>query len=492
MSEALDLLIIGAGFSGLAMAIRADRDGFSRFLILEKSAAIGGTWHDNTYPGAASDIPSHLYSLSFAPNADWSRLYPRQPEIEAYLRDLVSEHGLTGRLRLGTKVTTARWDEEAGLWRVETDRGDYTARVLVSGAGGLHHPALPNIPGLDGFAGPAFHSARWDHGCDLTGRRVGVIGTGASAVQIVPEIVARVARLTLFQRSAPWVLPRGDRAYTERERKIFARVPLARQLHRAKLYWQHEIVALLGFAKISRVTAIGETLGRRHIARAVNDETLRRTLTPTYRLGCKRVLVSDDYYPALTRANVAVVTEPIRAVGPHGVVTADGTEHLLDVLILATGFDVEGGFARIRIVGRGGVALSEAWRSGMDAYQGLAVHGFPNFFLLLGPNTALGHNSVLLMIEAQVAHVLDALRHLSHHPGRVLEVNLEAQTAFREKVDARMADSIWMRGGCGSWYLDGSGRNRTIWPGSVPAYRRGARRMRLADYETRQFGDRSP
>lgn len=487
----LDLVIIGAGFSGLAMAIRADRAGFSRFLILEKAEAVGGTWHDNTYPGAASDIPSHLYSLSFAPNANWSRRYPRQPEIAAYLRGLVAENGLRDRLRLGTTVTTARWDAAAKLWRVETDRGEIRARVLVSGAGGLHHPALPAIPGLDAFAGPVFHSSRWNHACDLAGRRVGVIGTGASAVQIVPEIVERVAHLTLFQRSAPWVLPRGDRAYTDRERRLFARVPLARQFHRAKLYWEHEIVALLGFGRVSRVTAIGERLGRRHIARAIADPDLRIKLTPPYRLGCKRVLVSDDYYPALARPNAAVVTEPIRAVRPHAVVTADGAEHALDVLVLATGFDVARGFARIRILGRDGVSLAEAWRTGLDAYRGLAVHGFPNFFLLLGPNTALGHNSVLLMIEAQVAHVLDALRHLARRPGQALEVRREAQARFRAEIDDRMTGSIWTSGGCGSWYLDDAGRNRTIWPGSVPAYVRSTRRLRIADYAPTDSGDRS-
>lgn len=484
MSEALDLVIVGAGFSGLAMAIRADQAGFRRFLILEKAESVGGTWHANTYPGAASDVPSHLYALSFAPRSDWSRLYPRQPEIAAYLRGLVARFGLGDRLSLNTRVTGARWDEAAGLWRVETDRGAHAARVLVCAVGGLHHPALPDLPGLESFAGPAFHTARWDHGCALAGRRAGVIGTGASAVQIVPEIVGDVAHLTLFQRSPPWVLPRHDRAHTPRERAVFAWAPFARKLFRLALFWRHEIAAFTGFTRISSATRFGEDLGRKHLRRVIPDPALREKLTPRYRLGCKRVLISDEYYPALAEPHVAVVSAPIRSVTPGGIVTADGAEHPLDVLILATGFDVTGSFSQIDLLGRGGVRLAQAWRDGMDAFHGVSVHGFPNLFLLLGPNTGLGHNSVLLMAEAQIAHVLGALRYLRRHPQAVLDVRREAQGRFRAEVDARMRDSIWTRGGCGSWYLDGEGRNRTLWPGTVPAYVRGVRRMRVGDYET--------
>ena len=483
MSESLDLLIVGAGFSGLGMAIRADRAGFGRFLILEKAADVGGTWQANTYPGAASDIPSHLYSLSFAPKADWSRLFPRQPEIEAYLRGLVDGHGLRGRLRLKTLAHTATWDEAAGLWRVETDRGVHTARVLVSAIGALHHPSIPKLPGLEGFAGPAFHSSRWDHACDLRGRRVGVVGTGASAIQFVPEIVGEVAHLTLFQRSAPWVLPRGDRPVAERDKARYARLPLTRWLLRQRLFWQREMVAFAGFTRVSKLTETGEKVGRHHLRKAVKDKALREALTPRYRLGCKRVLLSDDYYPALARPNVSVVTDGIERVLPHGIRTADGIEHALDAIVFGTGFDVAGSFERITVTGRDGASLKEAWRDGMDAFQGLAVHGFPNLFLLLGPNTGLGHNSVVAMIETQVTHVLGALRHLRRHPGRALDVTREAQGRFRAEVDRRMQGSIWTSGGCGSWYLDGEGRNRTLWPASVTAYWRGARRMRRKDYE---------
>jgi cation diffusion facilitator CzcD-associated flavoprotein CzcO len=482
VSEApLDLVIVGAGFSGLAMAIRADRAGFPRFAVLEKADRIGGTWRDNTYPGAASDVPAHLYSLSFAPRSDWSRLFPRQGEIQAYLEALVAEHGLADRLRLGTTVLGAAYDEASCLWRVETDRGVVSARVLVGAVGALHAPARPALPGLDDFAGPCFHTAAWDHGCDLRGQRVGVIGTGASAVQIVPEIAGHAAHLTLFQRSPAWILPRHDRSYGPVAKTLLGIDPL-RRLYRAGLFWRREMLALLGFTRVSRLTAGGESLARAHLKRAIPDSDLRRRLTPSYRLGCKRVLLSDDFYPTLTRPDVSLVTEAIRAVTPHGIVTADGTAHALNVLILATGFSPSGSFDRLALTGRDGRTLAQAWCAGADAFHGIAMAGFPNLFLLLGPNTGLGHNSVLAMVEAQVAHVLGCLRWLQKNPGRAVEVRAQAQSEFRASVDARLADSIWARGGCGSWYLDGKGRNRTLWPGTATAYRRGARRLRRRDY----------
>ncbi|WP_375275230.1 flavin-containing monooxygenase [Methylorubrum thiocyanatum] len=483
MSETpLDLIIVGAGFSGLAMAIRARQAGIDRLLVLEKAAGIGGTWRANTYPGAACDVPSQLYSLSFAPKSDWSRLFAPQAEIQSYLEGLVAGHGLAPFLRLETRVERAVFDAAAGLWRVETDKGTLSARVLVGAMGALHHPSVPRIPGLDGFSGTAFHSAAWDHACDLRAKRVGVIGTGASAVQFVPEIVGRVAHLTQFQRSAPWILPRGDRPVGDARRRLMRLAPL-RRLYRASLFWRREVAALAGFTRVSRVTALAEGLARRHLAASVSDPELRRALTPDYRLGCKRVLLSDAYYPALARPNASLVTAPIRAVLPHGIVTADGAEHPLDVLIFATGFSPGGSLLRTEVIGRDGVSLLQAWKDGADAFRGVSVGGFPNFFLLLGPNTGLGHNSVLLMVEAQVAHVLDALQRLRGHPGGVLEVRPQAQARFRAEVDALMRDSIWTRGGCGSWYLDRAGRNRTLWPGSVGDYIRGTARLRAEDYD---------
>jgi cation diffusion facilitator CzcD-associated flavoprotein CzcO len=479
--EPLAVLIVGAGFSGLAMAIRCRQAGIGPLQVIEKADGVGGTWHDNTYPGAACDIPSHLYSLSFAPKADWSRMYAPQAEILAYLRETAERHGLMPLIRLGTAFSGATWDEGRALWRVETDRGPILARAIVSGMGGLHHPAFPDIPGREAFAGKAFHTAAWNHDVDLTGKRVGVIGTGASAIQVVPELAKIAAHLTLFQRTPPWIMPKHDHAIPERARQRYRRLPLARQLERARLFWLHEVRAFLGFTKVSKLTGQAEALARHHLAKAVPDKALRAKLTPSYRLGCKRVLISDDYYPTLQRPNVTLETDGIARITEGGVVTEAGRTHDLDVIVYATGFDVTATFARMNLVGRGGLRLTEAWAGGMGAYQGITVAGFPNYFMLLGPNSGLGHNSVVSMIEIQVQHVLDCLKAL-RNGARAIEVRPEAQARFLDRIRSRMADSIWQAGGCRSWYLDASGRNTTLWPDSVMAYRRSARRARMADY----------
>ena len=479
--EPLAVLIVGAGFSGLAMAIRCRQVGIGPLRVIEKSDGLGGTWHDNTYPGAACDVPSHLYSLSFAPKADWSRMYAPQPEILAYLRETAERHGLMPLIQLRTTFQGATWDEARALWHVETDRGPVTARAIVSGMGGLHHPAYPDIPGRETFAGSAFHTAAWDHAVDLAGKRVGVIGTGASAVQVVPELAAIASHLILFQRTPPWIMPKNDHAIAERAKDRYRKIPFARQLERARLFWLHEVRALLGFTKVSKLTGQAEGLARRHLAKAIRDPDLRAKLTPNYRLGCKRVLISDDYYPALQRPNVTLETGSIARITPTGLVTEDGRAHDFDVIVYATGFDVTATFARMNLVGRGGLRLTEAWAGGMGAYQGITVAGFPNYFMLLGPNTGLGHNSVVSMIEVQVQHVLDCLKAL-RRGARAIEVRPEAQARFLDRIRTRMADSIWQAGGCKSWYLDAQGRNTTLWPDSVMAYRRSARRARMVDY----------
>jgi cation diffusion facilitator CzcD-associated flavoprotein CzcO len=473
--EPLAVAIVGAGFSGLAMAIRCREAGIGPLRILEKGASVGGVWRENTYPGAACDIPGHLYALSFAPKADWSRLYPTQPEIAAYLEEVVERFGLGPHLSLDTTVTGAVWDEARALWRIETDRGPLLARAVVSAAGGLHHPALPDIPGRESFAGPAFHSAAWDHGVSLAGKRVGVIGTGASAIQIVPAIAPEAAGLTLFQRSPPWVVPRNDHALGPRVAAAFRRWPLLRRAFRGLLYGQREVPAKLGFTRGSFANRIGEFTARRHLRGAIADPALRAKLSPRYRLGCKRVLVSDDYYPALARSNVAVETGAIRAITPRGVVTADGTEHALDVLVYATGFDLAGSVAQLPVTGRGGLTLARAWEGGIGAHRGITLAGFPNWFFLLGPNTGLGHNSVVLMIEAQAAYVLACLERLVRAPGTALEPAPQAQARFLAELHADLAGSVWQRGGCASWYQDESGRNVALWPGTVASYRRAVR-----------------
>lgn len=479
--ETLEVLIVGAGFSGLAMAIRCRQAGIGPLGVIEKAADIGGTWRENTYPGAACDVPSHLYSLSFAPKPDWSRMYAPQPEIQAYLRETAERHGLMPLIQLGTAFTGATWDEARALWHVETDRGPLTARAIVSAMGGLHHPAYPDLPGRDAFAGPAFHTASWDHSVDLAGKRVGVIGTGASAIQVVPELAKRAAHLTLFQRTPPWIMPKHDHAIPEATQARYRRLPLLRQIERARLFWLHELRALLGFTKVSKLTKQAEGLARHHLAKAVPDRALRAKLTPNYRLGCKRVLISDEYYPALQRPNVTLETGDIARITEGGVTTADGHTHALDAIVYATGFDVTGSFTRMNLVGRDGLRLTDAWADGMGAYQGITVAGFPNYFMLLGPNTGLGHNSIISMIEVQARHVLDCLEAL-RKGARAIEVRPEAQARFLDRIRTRLADSIWQTGGCRSWYLDAEGRNTTLWPDSVMAYRRSARRARMADY----------
>jgi len=480
-SAPLAVLIVGAGFSGLAMAIRCRQAGIGPFQVIEKGDGLGGTWHDNTYPGAACDIPSHLYSLSFAPKADWSRMYAPQPEILAYLRETAERNGLLPLIRLGTTFMGAAWDEARALWRVETDRGPILTRAIVSGMGGLHHPAYPDIPGRGAFKGPAFHTAAWDHSVDLAGKRVGIIGTGASAIQVVPELAKVAAHLTLFQRTPPWIMPKHDHAIPEITRSRYRRLPLVRRLERARLFWLHEVRAFLGFTKVSKLTGQAEALARRHLAKAVRDKDLRAKLTPDYRLGCKRVLISDEYYPTLQRPNVTLETDGIARITEAGLTTEAGRIHDLDVIVYATGFDVTGTFTRMNLVGRDGLRLKDAWSDGMGAYQGISVAGFPNYFMLLGPNSGLGHNSVVSMIEIQVQHVLDCLTAL-RTGRRAIEVRPEAQTRFLDRIRSRMADSIWQAGGCRSWYLDASGRNTTLWPDSVMAYRRSARRARMTDY----------
>lgn len=480
----LAVLIVGAGFSGVAMAIRCRQQGIGPISVIEKGPGIGGTWRENTYPGAACDVPSHLYSLSFAPKADWSRLYAKQPEIEAYLRGVAEQYGLMPLIRFGTTLRRAVWDEARALWRAETDQGEILARAIVSGAGGLHHPSLPDISGRADFKGASFHTAAWDHSVDLKGRRVGIIGTGASAIQVVPELASHAGHLTVFQRTPPWIMPKNDRAIPQDRKERYARFPILRLMERWRLFWRLEFPALVGFTRVSKVTAQAEAMAKYHLRKAVPDKALREKLTPRYRFGCKRVLLSDDYYPALQRDDVTLETGSIARIVPDGVEMTDGTRHALDAIVYATGFDVLGGSLRTEVVGREGRRLAEAWSDGMQAFQGITVSGFPNYFILLGPNTGIGHNSIIAMIEIQVDHVIGCLKALAKGK-QAIEVSEPAQLRFVERIRNRMKESIWQAGGCRSWYLDAQGRNTTLWPDSVLAYRRSARRARMSDYRLR-------
>jgi cation diffusion facilitator CzcD-associated flavoprotein CzcO len=486
MSNHASVAIIGCGFGGIGTAIRLDRDGVHDYVILERADDLGGTWRDNSYPGCACDIPSHLYSFSFAPNPDWTRAFSGQAEIWAYLRGVAERYGVLPRVRFGTEVTGAEWDGRQRHWRIETDRGPYTADVLVSAAGPLCEPALPKLPGLETFAGTTFHSARWRHDHDLTGRRVAVVGTGASAVQFVPKIVDQVAALDVYQRTAPWIIPRRDRAIRAGARRLYRRVPAVQRLLRVGIYGLRE-AAFVNF-RWRRMSRLTERLARAHLARQVPDADLRARLTPTYSLGCKRVLLSDDYLPALRRDNVTVITEGIREVRPDAVVTADGTVRPVDTIIFGTGFRVTDMPIAERIRGRDGRSLAEVWRGSPQAHLGTTVTGFPNLFLLLGPNTGLGHNSVVIMIEAQLEYVSKALAHLRRTGAVALAPRPEAQRGWVDEVDRKSRGTVWTAGGCRSWYLDRTGRNAALWPRTTWAFRRRLARFRPADHELVEAG----
>jgi len=472
--------IVGSGFGGIAAAVRLREAGFGDLTILEKADDVGGTWRENTYPGIACDVPSHLYSLSFAPNPGWSRTYSEGGEIWDYLRDVARRHGLYERIRFGCELLEASWDDGARRWRLETSQGPLTADVVVSATGPLHEPSIPDLPGLGTFAGTMFHSARWDHDHDLSGRRVAVVGTGASAIQFVPRIQPQVARLSVFQRTPPWIMPRTDRPLRPWEHRLYRAVPAAQRAMREAIFWARELFVLPFLHP--RLAAGPERIARRHLERQVRDPELRRKLTPSYRIGCKRILLSNDYYPALTRDNVEVVTDAIREVREHAIVTADGREHEVDTIIFGTGFHVTDMPIGERVRGRDGRRLVDAWGGSPQAHLGTIAHGFPNLFLLLGPNTGLGHNSVVYMMEAQVGLLVAALRHLRATGAAAIEPRAEVQAAFVAEMDARARGTVWTSGGCRSWYLDATGRNSTLWPGSSYTFARRLSKLRPEEF----------
>lgn len=478
----LAAVIVGAGFSGLAAGIGLRRAGIRNFVILEKADRVGGTWRDNTYPGAACDIPSHLYSYSFEPNPRWQRAYGGQPEILAYLEHCATKYGLREHLVFDTAVTRCTYDEPSATWRVTTADGrGYTARALILGNGALHLPAIPELPGRATFAGTQMHSARWDHGHDLTGKRVAVIGTGASAIQFVPAIAERVQHLAVFQRTPAWVMPKPDRPISRREQWLLESVPGAHWLRRTGLYWLLES-RVLGFAFAPRINELAERLVRRHLAKQVPDPVLRERLTPSYRLGCKRILISNDWYPALQRANVELVTDGITAIEPAGVRTADGRLHEADTIIYGTGFRVVDYIASMTITGKYGLDLGDVWRQSVRNYLGIHVSGFPNLFLLMGPNTGLGHNSMVFMIEAQARYAVDAIRAMHRHGLAALDVRPDVELAFRAEMTQRLKKTVWTSG-CSSWYMAPDG-DVLLWPGFTFDYWRRTLRVDLRDYDT--------
>lgn len=476
------MAIVGAGFSGLGLGIKLLEEGIDEFVILERRDEVGGTWRDNSYPGCACDVPSHLYSFSFAPNPDWSHTYSRQPEIQDYLRRTARESGVLAYVRFGHRVQGARWDEDGQHWNVVTSRGELTASFLVSAMGPLSAPAWPDIPGLESFEGKVFHSARWDHDHDLADERVGVIGTGASAIQFVPEIQPEVGRMHVFQRTPAWILPRPGRSTTRLECRIYRRLPLLQKLVRSAVYWRQELLLVPGLVWRPQLTKALEALARRHLRKHVPDASMRERLTPHFRLGCKRILISNEWYQALAEPNVELVTDGIREVKAHSVVTADGKEREVDTLILATGFRVTDAAGARRIHGRGGVSLGERWQESPQAYLGTTVAGFPNLFLLVGPNLGPGHTSVVFYTESQVRYILDCLDEMERCGATSVEVREDVQHAYNRELQERMRRSVWTTGGCNSWYLDRTGRNTTLWPGFSWELRWRTRRFDVESY----------
>ncbi len=476
----VQVAIIGSGFGGIGTAVQLKRQGIDDFVIVERAGDVGGVWRDNRYPGAACDVASHLYSFSWAPNPQWSRSFSPQKEILAYLQRCAQDFGIMPHMRFHHEVREAAWDEAAKHWRIETGQGMYTASVLVAAAGALSEPAIPKLPGLETFQGVKFHSATWNHDYDLRGKRVAVIGTGASAVQFVPEIQPLVRQLYLFQRTPPWIMPRPDRALSLRERRLMERFPVLQHAQRAWVYGVNEFFGN-GFRN-PRLMRYMENIARRHLAEQVPDPVLRAKLTPSYTIGCKRILSSNTYFPSLTQPNVEVVTDGIAAIRGHGIVSGDGVERSVDALILGTGFQVtEYAFGK-HIRGRNGRTLSETWGASPQAHVGTTVAGFPNLFLVQGPNTGLGHTSVIIMIEAQIAHIVGAICYMQRHRVAAVEPRPEAQASFVRDVDTQMRGTVWTAGGCQSWYLDATGRNSTLWPGSTWNFRRRVARFVPGEY----------
>ncbi|WP_025274307.1 flavin-containing monooxygenase [Haloglycomyces albus] len=475
-----DIAIIGAGFGGIVAAARLLQHGFRNFTVLEKENSVGGTWRDNNYPGCACDVPSHLYSLAFHLNPDWSDTFAGQGEIWDYLRTAVKELGIEPHIRFNHEVDTVVWEDDRQQWNIDTNQGTMTARIVIAAPGPLSDPSIPKIEGIDEFAGETFHSSEWNHDYDLTNREVAVIGTGASAIQFVPKIQPQVKKLNLFQRTPPWIMPRTSRTVGPLEKAFYRNVPGANRLRRTALYWGRETWAL-GFLNPSIMRRV-QKISRLHLNRQVSDPELKDKLIPDYTMGCKRILLSNTYWRSLDQDNAEVVTNGIRHIDRTGIVTSDGHHHRADAIIWGTGFHVTDPPIAQMVTGRGGQKLAEAWSPSMRSYKSTTFSGFPNFFMMLGPNSALGHNSVVLMVEAQMQQVIKALKYMRKHRKRSVEPTALAQKAYHQRIAKKMKGTVWVAGGCDSWYLDSTNTNTTVWPGFVPTFRLMQNRFQPSHY----------
>ncbi len=465
------VIIIGSGFGGLCMGIQLKKAGYHDFKILEKASDVGGTWRDNTYPGAACDVQSHFYSFSFEPKHDWTRKFGVQSEILDYLRHCAEKYGLIDHIEFNCEVASATFDETSNRWAVTDASGRrFDTDVLVTATGQLNQPAWPKLSGLDSFKGKVFHSARWDHDHALRGQNVAVIGTGASAIQFVPEIVPQVRSLSLFQRSAAWVLPKPDRAFRSWEQALFRRFPVWDRIYRALIYWKNESRAL-AFTKFNSLLQVFAWQAKRFAKDQVTDRQKLEKLIPDYQIGCKRILISNDWYKSVNEPHVNLVTAGIDRVVEDGILTNDGALHKVDTIILGTGFAASQFLSPISIHGRGGLDIREAWSGGAEAYKGISIAKFPNLFMLYGPNTNLAHNSIVFMLESQVRYVMSCIHQLKNRPGLAMDVLPERQERFCQSVHQRLNEGVWVSG-CHSWYLDENGKNTINWPGFTFSYRK--------------------
>ncbi|MFT3663063.1 MAG: NAD(P)/FAD-dependent oxidoreductase [Gordonia sp. (in: high G+C Gram-positive bacteria)] len=491
----VEIAIVGAGFSGLGAAVKAQENSFDDYLVLDRGTDFGGTWRDNTYPGAACDVPSHLYSYSFALNPDWTRSYSHQEEIHRYINAVADSHGIGDKTWFGTEVTRARWDSDADRWIVDVDRDgtavQVRARHLVGGIGPLCEPNLPDIDGIGAFGGKIIHSARWDHDYDFAGKRVAVIGTGASAIQLVPHLAEAAGHLEVYQRTAPWIIPRTERPYLPAENWAFKHVPGLQNLIRGSIYTANEVVAA-GMTYAPKALKPVEALCRANIFKGIRDPELRAKVTPTFAVGCKRILKSNDWYPALDRPNVDLVTTGIDRITAEAIVTADGVEHPVDAIVVATGFHVTDSPVFETIHGADGRSLARVWDEiGMQAYKGTFVHGFPNMTLLIGPSTGLGHTSMVYMIESQLNYLVDYLEKTKAEGIVRTDVRLDVQKKYNADLQDKLKRSVWVTGGCSSWYKDAHGDITTLWPGFTFDFRNATRRFDIAAYDVVR-GARTP
>lgn len=477
------IIIIGTGFGGLAAAIRLKQEGENDFIILERDDDVGGVWRDNNYPGCACDVESHLYSLSFAPNPNWSQKFSGQAEIFAYLKDTAKRFDLLQHIRFRHEVTRMDWHETTGEWVINTTKGEFRSQLVVAAFGALSDPAIPKLKGLENFNGQVFHSATWPKDFDPKGKRVAVVGTGASAIQFIPAIQPDVDYMHVFQRTPAWVVPRNDGPINPIMKKLYRHLPLFQKVARLKIYGLRELL-VMGFRN-PKYMKIVQKQGLKNMRDAIKDPELLAKVTPNYTIGCKRILLSDNYYPALAQPNVGVITSAIKEVTANSVVAADGSQCKVDTIIFGTGFQVQDPPLAHHAYGKKGRSLAENWAGSPEAYAGTTVAGFPNLFVLQGPNTGIGHSSVIYMMEAQVEHIIKVVKYMNKRNIEIIEPSESAQQQYVDKMERSMHGTVWTSGGCDSWYLDKTGRNSTLWPGFTFAFHRLVSKLNIKAYEER-------